>query len=414
MGADDQQLELIGALEALGGSAGNGKLRDLLGWDEATYEAVKAPLVASGQLQPGRGRGGSLTLADEAVAGSSAAADRRPAASPRTPRTVSPPTPDPQPSGKQNLSAFIWSVADLLRGDYKQSDYGKVILPFTVLRRLDCVLEPSKEAVLAEKQLREGQGLDPEPFLLRVAGQAFCNTSALGMKRLMGDQDNIGENLRSYIQAFTPAVRDIFESFEFHLQVDKLDKVGLLYMVCERFAQIDLHPDTVSNAEMGQVFEELIRKFAELSNETAGEHFTPREIIRLMVNLIFIEDHDALTKPGIVRTLYDPTPGTGGMLSVGEEHLLAHNPLARLVMYGQELNPESYAICKADLLIKGQDIRNIVFGNTLSNDGLQGLFFDYMLSNPPFGVDWKKIEKIIRREAEQLGYAGRLALACRG
>jgi type I restriction enzyme M protein len=407
MGADDQQLELLGALEALGGSAGNGKLRDLLGWDEATYEAVKAPLVASGQLQPGRGRGGSLSLTDEAVAGSSAAADRRPAASPRTPRTVSPPTPDPQPSGKQNLSAFIWSVADLLRGDYKQSDYGKVILPFTVLRRLDCVLEPSKEAVLAEKQLREGQGLDPEPFLLRVAGQAFCNTSALGMKRLMGDQDNIGENLRSYIQAFTPAVRDIFESFEFHLQVDKLDKTGLLYMVCERFAQIDLHPDTVSNAEMGQVFEELIRKFAELSNETAGEHFTPREIIRLMVNLIFIEDHDALTKPGIVRTLYDPTPGTGGMLSVGEEHLLAHNPLARLVMYGQELNPESYAICKADLLIKGQDIRNIVFGNTLSNDGLQGLFFDYMLSNPPFGVDWKKIEKIIRREAEQLGYAGR-------
>jgi type I restriction enzyme M protein len=227
------------------------------------------------------------------------------------------------------------------------------------------------------------------------------------MKRLMGDQDNIGENLRSYIQAFTPAVRDIFESFEFHLQLDRLDKAGLLYIVSERFAQIDLHPDTVSNAEMGQVFEELIRKFAELSNETAGEHFTPREIIRLMVNLIFIEDHDALTKPGIVRTLYDPTPGTGGMLSVGEEHLLAHNPLARLVMYGQELNPESYAICKADLLIKGQDIRNIVFGNTLSNDGLQGLFFDYMLSNPPFGVDWKKIEKIIRREAEQLGYAGR-------
>ena len=282
-----------------------------------------------------------------------------------------------------------------------------MILPFTVLRRLDCVLEPGKEAVLAEQELRESQGLDPEPFLLRVAGQAFCNTSALGMKRLMGDQDNIGENLRSYIQAFTPAVRDIFESFEFHLQVDKLDKAGLLYMVCERFAQIDLHPDTVSNAEMGLVFEELIRKFAELSNETAGEHFTPREVIRLMVNLIFIEDSEALTRPGVVRTLYDPTGGTGGMLSVGEEHLLALNPLARLVMYGQELNPESYAICKADMLIKGQDIRNIVFGNTLSNDGLLGLFFDYMLSNPPFGVDWKKIEKLIRREAEQLGYAGR-------
>jgi type I restriction enzyme M protein len=437
MGADDQQLELLGALEALGGSAGNGKLRDLLGWDEATYEAVKAPLVASGQLRPGRGRGGSVNLAAGSAAGlaaglaESSGADaeatagqatavvdatdedsadagyRRPSASPGTPQSLTAPTADAQPTGKQNLSAFIWSVADLLRGDYKQSDYGKVILPFTVLRRLDCVLEPTKEAVLAEKALREGQGLDPELFLRRVAGQEFCNTSALSMKRLMGDQDNIGENLRSYIQAFTPEVRDIFESFEFHLQVDRLDKAGLLYMVCERFAQLDLHPATVSNAEMGLVFEELIRKFAELSNETAGEHFTPREVIRLMVNLIFIEDGEALTKPGVVRTLYDPTGGTGGMLSVSEEHLLALNPLARLVMHGQELNPESYAICKADMLIKGQDIRNIVFGNTLSNDGLLGQRFDYMLSNPPFGVDWKKIEKLIRREAEQLGYAGR-------
>jgi type I restriction enzyme M protein len=407
MGADDQQLELLGALEALGGSAGNGKLRHLLGWDEATYEAVKSPLVASGQLQPGRGRGGSLSLTDEAVAGSSAAADRRPAASPRTPRTESPPTPDPQPSGKQNLSAFIWSVADLLRGDYKQSDYGKVILPFTVLRRLDCVLEPSKGAVLAEKKLREGQGLDPEPFLLRVAGQGFCNTSALSMKRLMGDQDNIGENLRSYIQAFTPAVRDIFESFEFHLQVDKLDKTGLLYMVCERFAQIDLHPETVSNAEMGLVFEWLIRKFAELSNETAGEHFTPREVIKLMVNLILIEDDQALTQGGIVRSLYDPTAGTGGMLSVAEEHLVGMNPTARLVLSGQELNPESYAICKADMLIKGQDIKNIRFGNTLADDQLGEAKYDYMLSNPPFGVEWKKIQKEVQKEADSLGYAGR-------
>jgi type I restriction enzyme M protein len=191
------------------------------------------------------------------------------------------------------------------------------------------VLEPTKEAVLAEKELRKGQGLDPVPFLLRKDGQNFCNTSPLDMKRLMGDQDNIGENLRSYIQAFTPEVRDIFERFEFHLQVDRLEKAGLFYMVSERFAQIDLHPETVSNAEMGLVFEELIRKFAELSNETAGEHFTPREVIRLMVNLIFIEDSEALTKPGVVRTPYDPTGGTVGMLSVGEEHLLALNPLAR-------------------------------------------------------------------------------------
>ena len=306
-----------------------------------------------------------------------------------------------------NLSSFIWSVADLLRGDYKQSEYGKVILPFTVLRRLDCVLEATKPAVLAEKVLREKAGLNPEPFLLKTAQQLFYNTSPLDLKMLMGDQDHIGENLRAYMQAFSPAVRDIFESFEFHAQIDKLAKSGLLYLVTEKFANIDLHPDAVSNAEMGAVFEELIRKFAELSNETAGEHFTPREVIRLMVNLLFIEDDQALTKPGVVRSLYDPTAGTGGMLSVADEHLASLNPDARLVMYGQELNPESYAICKADMLIKGQDIGNIIFGNTLSADGLLGKVFDYMLSNPPFGVEWKKIEKEIRKEFEQLGFNGR-------
>ena len=306
-----------------------------------------------------------------------------------------------------NLSAFIWSVADLLRGDYKQSEYGKVILPFTVLRRLDCVLEPTKAAVLEERSSREQMGLFPEPFLLRKSGQLFFNTSQLDLKKLMGDQDHIAENLRSYLQAFSPAVRDIFERFEFHTQIDRLDKAGLLYLVTEKFATIDLHPEVVSNAQMGLVFEELIRKFAELSNETAGEHFTPREVIRLMVNLLFIEDDDALTKPGVVRSLYDPTAGTGGMLSVAGEHLTSLNPDARLVMYGQELNPESYAICKADMLIKGQDIANIIFGNTLSADGLPGKHFDYMLSNPPFGVEWKKIEKEIRKESEQQGFSGR-------
>jgi type I restriction enzyme M protein len=306
-----------------------------------------------------------------------------------------------------NLSSFIWSVADLLRGDYKQSEYGKVILPFTVLRRLDCVLEATKAAVLAELGARKKAGLNPEPFLLRKAGQLFFNTSPLDMKKLMGDQDHIKENLFAYIQAFSPAVRDIFESFEFHNQIDKLAKAGLLYLVAEKFANIDLHPDTVSNAQMGAVFEELIRKFAEISNETAGEHFTPREVIRLMVNLLFIEDDAALTKPGVVRSIYDPAAGTGGMLSVAGEHLAELNPDARLVMYGQELNPESYAICKADMLIKGQDIANIIFGNTLSNDGLPGKQFDYMLSNPPFGVEWKKIEKEIRKEAEQQGFNGR-------
>lgn len=306
-----------------------------------------------------------------------------------------------------NLSSFIWSVADLLRGDYKQSEYGKVILPFTVLRRLDCVLEKTKGAVLAELAKRQQAKLNAEPFLLRKSGQLFYNTSPLDMKKLMGDQDHIKENLFAYMQAFSPAVRDIFECFDFHSQIDRLAKAGLLYLVAEKFANIDLHPEAVSNAQMGSVFEELIRKFAELSNETAGEHFTPREVIRLMVNLLFIEDDAALTKPGVVRSLYDPTAGTGGMLSVGGEHLASLNPDARLVMYGQELNAESYAICKADMLIKGQDISNIVFGNTLSNDGLLGKQFDYMLSNPPFGVEWKKIEKEIRKEAEQQGFNGR-------
>ena len=309
--------------------------------------------------------------------------------------------------GDPNLSSFIWSVADLLRGDYKQSEYGKVILPFTVLRRLDCVLEPTKAAVLTELAKRTQAKVNPEPFLLKKSGVLFYNTSPLDLKKLMGDQDHIGENLRAYLQSFSPAVRDIFESFEFHTQIDKLAKSGLLYLVTEKFANIDLHPEVVSNAQMGAVFEELIRKFAEISNETAGEHFTPREVIRLMVNLLFIEDDEALTKPGVVRSIYDPTAGTGGMLSVAGEHLASHNPDARLVMYGQELNPESYAICKADMLIKGQDIANIIFGNTLSNDGLHGKHFDYMLSNPPFGVEWKKIEKEIRKEADEQGFNGR-------
>ena len=306
-----------------------------------------------------------------------------------------------------NLSSFIWSVADLLRGDYKQSDYGKVILPFTVLRRLDCVLEATKDAVLKEKEKREAAGLNPEPFMLKKSGQLFYNTSPLDMKKLMGDQDNITENLFSYVHAFSPAVRDIFECFDFHTQVDRLSKAGLLYLVTEKFVGMDLHPETISNAQMGTVFEELIRKFAELSNETAGEHMSPREVIRLMVNLLFIEDDDVLSKPGIVRSLYDPTVATGGMLSVAEEHLDELNPDARLVMYGQELNAESYAICKADMLIKGHDISNIILGNTLSNDGMIGKFFDYMLSNPPFGVEWKKIEAFIRKEFETQGFNGR-------
>lgn len=308
----------------------------------------------------------------------------------------------------QALSSFIWSVADLLRGDYKQSEYGKVILPFTILRRLDCVLESTKSAVLAEFEAKSAAGLNPDPFLLRKAGQSFYNTSPLDLAKLLGDQDHIRENLYAYIQAFSPAARDIFERFEFYTQVERLAKAGLLYLVTEKFANIDLHPDTVDNAQMGLVFEELIRKFAEISNETAGEHFTPREVIRLMVNLLFIEDDDVLTQGNaVVRTIYDPTAGTGGMLSVAGEYLLEHNPAARLTMFGQELNDESYAICKADMLIKGQDVGNIVVGNTLSEDGHGSKKFDYMLSNPPFGVEWKKVEKEVRKEHTDKGFDGR-------
>jgi type I restriction enzyme M protein len=307
----------------------------------------------------------------------------------------------------QSLSAFIWSVADLLRGDYKQSEYGKVILPFTVLRRLDCVLEASKAAVLAEHAAKQSAGINPEPFLLRRSGHSFYNTSPMDMRTLMGDADHIRENLFAYIQAFSHSVRDIFERFDFYTQVERLTKCGLLYQVAEKFAQIDLHPETISNSQMGLVFEELIRKFAEISNETAGEHFTPREVIRLMVNLLFVEDDEVLSKPGVVRTIYDPTAGTGGMLSVAGEHLADLNPKARLTMFGQELNDESYAICKADMLIKGQDVANIIAGNVLSDDGHPHRKFDYMLSNPPFGVEWKKVEKEVRREHETQGHNGR-------
>jgi type I restriction enzyme M protein len=279
-------------------------------------------------------------------------------------------------------------------------------LPFTVLRRLDCVLEPTKAKVVAEYAAKKKAGLNPDPFLLRASGQSFYNTSELDLRKLIGDQDHISQNLYAYVQGFSPAVRDIFERFSFSTQIDKLAKSGLLYLVTEKFAGIDLHP-AVDNHEMGLAFEELIRKFAELSNETAGEHFTPREVIRLMVNLPFVEDDDVLSKPGVVRTIYDPTAGTGGMLSVAGEHLAALNPQARLTMFGQELNDESYAICKADMLIKGQDVANIVAGNTLSEDGHAHAKFDYMLSNPPFGVEWKKVEKEVRKEHESQGFNGR-------
>jgi len=311
------------------------------------------------------------------------------------------------PINMSSLSSLIWSVAELLRGDYKQSDYGKVILPFTVLRRLDCVLGPTKKSVLAENAIRTKAGINPEPFLLRKSGASFYNTSPMDLQAILGDQDHIAVNLDAYIQSFSLAARDIFVRFKFAGQIEYMASKGLLYLVTEKFAAFDLHPDKVSNDEMGTIFEELIRKFAELSNETAGEHFTPREVIRLMVSLLFAEDDAILSQKGVVRTVYDPAAGTGGMLSVAGEHLAELNPDARLTMFGQELNDESYAICKADMLIKGQNVHNIIAGNTLSEDGHRGKKFDYMLSNPPFGVDWKKVERQVRREHEVDGYDGR-------
>jgi type I restriction enzyme M protein len=303
---------------------------------------------------------------------------------------------------------FIWSVANLLRGDYKQSEYQKVILPLTVLRRLDCVTEPTKDEVLQKYEELEEQGVENvAPALERVSGQNVYNTSEYTFEKLCEEPEQIDSNLRYYINSFDEDTQEVLEKFDFGHQIDRLEDADLLYQVVRKFREIDLHPDKVPNEEMGYIYEELIRKFSELSNETAGEHFTPREVIRLMVNLIFDEDDDALTQPGIVRTLYDPACGTGGMLSVAEDYIRELNQEANLHVYGQELNPESYAVCNSDMLIKGQDPDNIVYGNSFSNDGFPSRNFDYMLSNPPFGVSWDKVEKEVKQEHEEQGYAGR-------
>ena len=305
-------------------------------------------------------------------------------------------------------AAFIWSVADLLRGDFKQSQYGRVILPFTLLRRLECVLAETKDAVVAKYDELKTSPLPEdakEKFLLRASGFSFFNTSKMDLGKM--GQNDIKANLESYVQAFSPDAREIFEHFKFSEFVGLLEDANLLFKVVKKFATTDLSPKAISNYEMGLVFEELIRRFAESSNETAGEHFTPRDIVRLTTSLVFMEDDEALTQPGIIRTIYDPTAGTGGFLSAGMEYVHELNPNAVMRAFGQELNPESYAICKADMLIKGQDVSRIKLGNTLSNDQLPQDQFDYMLSNPPFGVDWKKIEGEINDEHTQKGFNGR-------
>lgn len=303
---------------------------------------------------------------------------------------------------------LIWRVADLLRGDYKQSDYGKVILPMTVLRRLDSVLAPTKKEVLKALPATEAyEAAARDAILNRKAGFIFHNHSLFDFDKLIADPNNIALNLRNYINGFSANAREILEYFKFEEQIDRLDdpQSDLLFQVVKAFQEIDL--SEMTSMEMGYVFEDLIRRFAEQSNETAGEHFTPREVIRLMVNLLFSEDSEMLTQEGIVKTIYDPACGTGGMLSVAENYLQELNPQSSLVLFGQEINPESYAICKSDMLIKGQNIENIKFGNTFTVDGLPDEKFNYMLSNPPFGVDWKKAQKIIKNEADDRGFSGR-------
>ena len=311
---------------------------------------------------------------------------------------------------------FIWSIADLLRGDYRQSDYGKVILPLTVLRRLDCVLEATKADVLKKhEQVKSMNIQNLDPILNKVAGYNFHNASLFDFDKLIADPNNIASNLRNYINGFSEEAREIIEQFEFDNQITKLEESNLLFMVLKRFQEIDLHPERISSMEMGYMFEELIRKFAEISNETAGEHFTPREVIRLMVNMLFMNDREILTQTGIVKTIFDCCAGTGGMLSVAEEYLNELNPDARLEVFGQELNPESYAICKSDMLIKGQKPDNIARGNSLKNkDGakLKGdqfinHKFDYLITNPPFGVKWGKVAAEVKEEHESLGHGGR-------
>lgn len=305
-------------------------------------------------------------------------------------------------------AAFIWSVADLLRGDFKQSQYGRVILPFTLLRRLECVLAETKDAVVAKYDEFQTNTLPEESLemlLQHASGLTFYNTSKMDLGKL--GQNDIKANLESYVQAFSPDAREIFDHFKFSEFIGLLEDANLLYKVVKKFATTDLSPKAISNYEMGLVFEELIRRFAESSNETAGEHFTPRDIVRLTTSLVLMKDDEVLVKDGIIRTIYDPTAGTGGFLSAGMEYVHELNPKAVLCPFGQELNPESYAICKGDMLIKGQDVSRIKLGNTLSNDQLPLDKFDYMLSNPPFGVDWKKIEGEIIDEHIQKGFSGR-------
>jgi len=304
--------------------------------------------------------------------------------------------------------AFIWSVADILRGDFKAHEFGQVILPFTVLRRLECALKPTKDDVVARAENLVGKVANVDPILRATAGKSFYNISPLTLTKILGDDKNVAKNLKTYIAGYSPGAAEVLEHYGFADKIDRLDKAGLIYQVTAKFAELDLSEKAVPNDAMGYIFEELLRRFSEMSNETAGEHFTPREVIRLMVNILFAEDDKALTGKKPVRTLYDPACGTGGMLTEAQTHLKKMNSKAVLEVYGQELNSETWAIARSDLMIKGQDPSRIVLGNSLTHeDGHAGEHFDYLLANPPFGVDWKKYAEPILAERDSLGFEGR-------
>ncbi|MCW2983691.1 MAG: SAM-dependent methyltransferase [Conexibacter sp.] len=308
----------------------------------------------------------------------------------------------------RNHANLIWGVAELLRGDYKQADYGKVILPLVVMRRLDQMMEPTRDAVIEQAAKLEAAGVENLELALRAAaGQDFFNRHRLRFHQLLDDPGNIADLLRAYIDGYSALTRQAIDKFEFDTHIDRLKNANLLYKVIGRICEVDLHPDRVSNADMGAIFEELIRRFSEASNETAGEHYTPREVVRLMVNLLLDGDEDVLRQPGVRRQVFDCACGTGGMLSETEEQIHRYNPSAEVLLYGQELNPESYAICLADMLIKGQNATHIVHGNSLSEDGHRGERFHYAIANPPFGVDWSKVEETVREEHETHGFDGR-------
>ncbi|MGB7962853.1 MAG: class I SAM-dependent DNA methyltransferase [Propionicimonas sp.] len=297
------------------------------------------------------------------------------------------------------LGNLVWSIADQLRGVYRPAQYGSVVLPFTILRRMECVLDPHRDAIAPLIAATTN-----EHFLAvklrKEYGLHFWNRSPHTLKKLLGDPENLAPNLADYLAGFSADVADIFERYAFAKTIAKLEDNDRLYLVTQQFAEADMHPDTVSNAAMGSVFEDLIRRFAEASNETAGEHFTPRDAIRLMVDLLLAPDAEMLTQSGAVRTIYDPTAGTGGMLSVAEERIRELNPKAQVTLSGQELNDESYAICKSDMIGQGQPVDAIKLGDTLRNDLHAGKTFDYCLSNPPYGVDWRAAEPVVRKEHE--------------